>query len=245
MLFYSMGRSSILIISVACAALVLCFSSGICGQPRRIVLTTHDLNPYGYYHDSGKFDGEAVRVVRYALDKMRIQLDLIVVPWERAQLMTWEGEADGFFAASKNEYRERHGVMSEIIADQKWTWFMLKSNPLDPTDDDFKQNASVTSFIGANMLKWLRDNGYSVATPPKNTEALARMLRYQRFDAALANNRVMQNIINKNDLHGLFKSHTLRDKPLGVYFNRNYLARHPDFLDEFNRYVREYRALNP
>ncbi|SOB59765.1 conserved exported protein of unknown function [Pseudodesulfovibrio profundus] len=245
MLFYSMSRNAILIITAACAALLMSFSTGICGQSRRIVLATHDLNPYGYYHDSGKFDGDAVRVVRYALDKMGISLNLIVVPWERAQLMTWEGEADGFFAASKNEYRERHGVMSEIIADQKWTWYMLKSNPLDPSNDDFKENARVTSFIGANMLKWLKNNGYLVATPPKNTEALARMLQYQRFDAALANHRVMENIIHKHKLHGKFKSRTLQDKPLGVYFNRNYLARHPEFLEEFNHYVREYRTLNP
>ncbi|WP_415884845.1 hypothetical protein ACMXYO_09190 [Neptuniibacter sp. QD37_6] len=60
---------------------------------------------------------------------------------------------DGFFAASHNKDRDRHAVMSEIIAEQKWTWYLLKNNTLDPSADDFKQRGVVTSFLGANMQK--------------------------------------------------------------------------------------------
>lgn len=213
-------------------------------QPETISLSTHDLCPYGCYTDSGEFDGHAVRVVRHALKQMGVGLELVVVPWERAQFMARNGDVDGFFAASRNPRRDSEGEMSAIIAEQKWNWYLLVTSPFDPNSPDFKEKAKVTSFIGANMLKWLRKNGYKVSPPPPTTEDLASMLLFRRFDAALANNLVMEEIIRRRNLDTAFKVFTLKDKPLGVYFTNDFVQKNPGFLEKFNKHVREYRQRN-
>lgn len=210
-------------------------------MPKLLKLSTHDLCPYGYYDAHGRFHGEAVDVVRYAADKMSIKLEIVVVPWERAQFMARQGDTDGFFAASRNAERDANGVMSAIIAEQKWNWYILKSNPMSPFDQDFKKRAKVSSFQGANMLKWLKENGYSITTPPRETENLVHMLIHGRFDAALANNRVMENLLKELGVTSHVKIYPFKDKPLGVYFTNRFVSQYPDFLKEFNQHVRDFR----
>jgi len=235
-----MSSARLIALTLLCVVII-----GGSALAEEITLTTHDLCPYGCYDADGNFDGHAVRVVRYALEQMEFSLNLVVVPWKRAQDMVQFGEADGFFAGSQNADRDKNGVMSAIIAEQKWNWYLLKSNPLDPRSPDFKEKAKVTSFIGANMLKWLKENDYNVVPSPTTTNCLAQMLVVQRFDAMLANNMVMNAIIHSQGMQNKFKSYTLKDKPLGVYFSNRFVADHPDFVEEFNRHVRKYRKNNP
>lgn len=211
-------------------------------KPDTVKLSTHNLCPYGCYAKDGSFNGNAVRVVRYALRQMGVRLDLVVVPWERAQFMASIGEVDGFFAASKSEKRDAEGVMSAVIAEQKWNWYLPINSLMDPENPDFKNRARVTSFIGANMLKWLRKNDYNVAPPPPTTEDLVNMLIFRRFDAALANNLVMDKILERRGLDATFKSYTLKNKPLGVYFTNAFVNTYPDFLEVFNKHVETYRT---
>lgn len=210
-------------------------------NPDTIRLATHNLCPYGCYDMTDRFDGHAIRVIRYALDKMEISLNIVVVPWERAQYLTWKGEVDGFFAASQNAKRDEKGVMSAIVAEQTWTWYLLKDNPLDPNSADFKRLASVGSFHGANMLKWLKENDYNVVATPPDTNFLTDMLMAGRMDALLANNQVMGEIIRAHRLEGIFKSVTCKHKPLGVYFSMEFIEKHPGFIEDFNYFVEEYR----
>lgn len=224
------------------AFILLLPNSAHAQRPDEVTLSTHNLCPYGCYNDIDFFDGYAVRVVRYAFNRMEIPLKIKVVPWSRAQYMAETGLSDGFFAASRNADRDSTGVMSTPVAEQKWTWYLLNNSPLDPAADDFKQAATVSSFHGANMLKWLQENGYNVFAPPTDTEALARMLLANRFDAILANNLVMDEIIRRDGLKSKLKSHTLKNKPLGVYFSNRFVKENPGFVDEFNKFVLEYRS---
>ncbi|WP_147819066.1 substrate-binding periplasmic protein [Salidesulfovibrio onnuriiensis] len=226
--------------------LALAFPGAALSQgPRSVVLATHNLCPYGCYDEKGTFDGSAVQAVRHAFQQMNIPVSIVVVPWQQAQQMARKGQADGFFAASQNSRRDSEGIMSAVIADQKWNWYLLRESRLDPASPDFKGQAKVGGFSGANMLKWLQDNNYNVVGTPPNTEGLADMLLAQRLDAILANNKVMDEIVRKRQLHGVFRSVTLLDKPLGVYFSNRFLLQYPDFLKEFNKHVLEYRKENP
>ena len=210
-----------------------------------VTLATHDLCPYGCYDNARNFDGIAIRVVRYAFDQMKLPLKIVVVPWERAQKMAWDGEVQGFFAASQNAKRNEKGTMSAVIAEQKWNWYLRADSRLDPQDKNFKTVARVASFQGANMLIWLEEHGYNVTAKPSDTECLVRMLLARRVDAILANNLVMENIITRDSLQGRFKITTLKEKPLGVYFTNRFLEYQPDFLDRFNEHVEQYRRLHP
>ena len=147
--------------------------------------------------------------------------------------------ADGFFAASQNSYRDSYAVMSTIIAEQKWQWYLLAENPLTPKSKTFKQQAEVGAFIGANMLKWLEKNNYNVASRALNTEILLKMLLKKRLDAILTNNHVTDALIERYKVADKIKSYVNKNKPLGVYFSKIFLSRYPAFLARFNEEVLE------
>ncbi|MBN2659052.1 MAG: transporter substrate-binding domain-containing protein [Spirochaetales bacterium] len=184
-----------------------------------------------------QFRGIAVDRVRCIFEKMDIELEIHVVPWERAQHMVQTGEADGFFAASQNLERDSFAVKSGIIAEQDWNWYLLKENPLNPDDPEFRQKARVGGFFGSNMLKWMISQEYNVTAVPHTTELLYQMLLAGRVDAVLANSQVMENIIKKNLGEDKIQVFHNLDKPLMVYFSKDFLKRYPAFLEVFNSYI--------
>ncbi|WP_420411303.1 transporter substrate-binding domain-containing protein [Roseibium sp.] len=125
--------------------------STVYADERPVVLTTHNLSPYGSYQEDGRFDGIAVRVVACVFEKMNRPLEIRVMPWKRAQLEVQSGSADGFFAASRNHDRDTMGVASAVIARQTWTWYLLKTKIGSPRDPGSKSDFLVSSFLGANM----------------------------------------------------------------------------------------------
>lgn len=207
-----------------------------------VVLTTHDLPPYSFRDADGNIDGLAGRVVSCAFTGMGRDLEIHIVPWKRAQIEVERGLADGFFAASRNAQRDVYAVMSDIIADQNWTWYLLAGTPGNPNEDVFRTSRTVSSFLGANMQSWLRENAYrTVDYPPHDNEALLDMLLKNRFDAILANDQVMDSLIRSQDLTGHLRKVLLRNKPLGVYFSKTFLASDPGFLEKFNAEVPKCR----
>ena len=209
-----------------------------------MVLTTHDLVPYSYYDHSGMLTGSAVEVVRCVFGKLERPLDIRVVPWKRAQRLVQDHVADGFFAASQNDKRDRYATMSAIIAEQKWVWYHLKRKKIDPNAENFKSTYRVSSFLGANMHKFLEENDYNVYrnAPPVNSELLLRMLLSERIDVALANDQVMNELVSTFNVGHQLESTALRNKPLGVYFSKRFLLGNKKFLNSFNSHVASCRA---
>ncbi|WP_415891532.1 substrate-binding periplasmic protein [Neptuniibacter sp. PT8_73] len=203
-----------------------------------IRLTTHQLPPYSYIQNN-VITGTAVEVVKCAMNKIpNHSLEIIITPWKRAQSMVRHNTAEGFFAASHNHDRDRYAVMSEIIAEQKWTWYLLKNNTLDPSIDDFKQKSVVTSFLGANMQKWLLQNDFqTINNPPQDNKKLLFFLLSGRVDAILANNQVMNGLIQESGHQEKIRSVLNRNKPLGVYFAKQFIHDNPAFLPRFNKEV--------
>ena len=226
--------------------LPLIFCQYLSAKPQfTLTLATHNLCPYGCFTDgqhpentsSNNFTGAAVDVVRCSLQRMKIPLKVVVLPWKRAERAVIIGTVDGFFAASRNPVRDSFALMSAIIAEQKWQWFMLKNNPLSPSHLNFKSTATVAGFIGSNMLYWLEKNNFNVVSRPLDTQGLYRLLIRKRVDAVLANNYVMNKILQ--DASGMqpIKIITVKDKPLGVYFSNAFISKHPGFINAFNRHV--------
>lgn len=208
-----------------------------------VILTTHDLKPYGYLNKQGLLVGSAVKVVRCAMDAINQPYEIIVVPWKRAQAMVQSNQAHGFFAASQNAARDKGGAKSEVIAEQNWMWYVTVDSKFDPMDPNFKDTAFVTSFLGANMQKWLSDNEYHLSVdPPINTENLLLTLLHNRYDAVLANDQVMGALLKKHNAEDKVRTTLNRSKPLSVYFSNKFIARNMQFLAAFNRSVLECRA---
>jgi len=210
-----------------------------------VILTTHNLPPYGSYPEGAPtkewadstFSGHAIDVVRCVFDSLHTPLSIHVVPWKRAQKLVKTNKADGFFAASQKDSRDSFATMSAIIADQYWNWYLLKDNPLVPSHSIFKKEATVGGFLGANMLKWMESNGYNVQVRTRDTKGLLKVLLARRVDAVMANNLVMQELLKKENTKHKIKSYVNKHKPLGVYFSNTFLKKNPNFLETFNRYV--------
>ena len=211
----------------------------------RIQLATHDQAPLSYLDDRGVPVGSAVRPVEWALEAMGWKYDIQVVPWNRAQSMVKNGTCDGFFAASQSEDRDLYASASEPIGYQTTNWYLLKGNRLDPRTPDFKEKASVAGYQGSNMLSWLRTQGYKVSGTPPDPDQLFTMLALGRFDACLANEYNLHDFLAKNrSSKDLFRAVVKDSTPLYVYLSKKFLAAHPRFLAQFNKYLRDYLLKN-
>ncbi len=203
-------------------------------RPARVVLTTHELPPYSTTGDP-RSGGIAVDAVRCTLKAMQVEAEIRFEPWARAQSSAKAGLADGFFAASRSVERDVWAQLSVSIAPQQWRWYLLRTSPWDPVDPGFRERATVSSYVGANMQDWLKDNHYKLGGTPINTDHLLLMLLAGRLDAVLANHLVMDKLLARHERGKEVRSVLQLDKPLGVYFTKDFVGRWPGFLDEFNR----------
>ena len=225
----------------------LVLMSEVGAAKKSIVLTTHNLSPYGSFPNGVRpglvadesFTGVAVDRVRCAARAIDYDLKVVVVPWKRAQANARAGSSDGFFAASQKNTRDEYAVLSEFIAEQKWQWYLLKDNKKNPNDPEFKSEAMVAGFVGSNMLSWMEKNKYKVGPRPLDTRRLLNTLLAGRVDAILANNLVMDVLIKKQQVEDKLKFYVAKDKPLGVYFTKLFLKKNAGFLDKFNKAVRK------
>lgn len=221
--------------------LLLSVNYSVAFSTNKILLTTQNWSPYQTY-ENNVLDGFAVNVVRCVLEKMEQPYEIKVVPWKRAQHLVETNMAHGFFSASKNKTRDQYATISEIIAEQKWNWYLLKESSLNPTNDSFRKEASVGGMLGSNMLTWLNTNRYKIKAQPNDTETLVKMLIFKRMDAILANELVMKNVLEKMKLSPeKFHIYLNRNKPLGVYWSKKFLLENPNFLKRFNRLIKECR----
>jgi len=80
---------------------------------RKIIITTQEWKPYSYEKGNGEIGGIATEVIEKVLREMGIKYQIMIYPWARAQIMVKNGDADAFYAASKNAERDSY-VCSHI-----------------------------------------------------------------------------------------------------------------------------------
>ncbi len=218
--------------------LMLATPPAVGAPPPALKLSTHELPPYSTQAE-GRPTGIAVEVVRCAAQRMDLALELEFVPWARAQLHAQHGLSDGFFAASQSAARDAYARWSVSIAPQQWRWYTLTQSVLQPGDPLFKSRARVSSFVGANMQSWLKEQGYDAQVPPLQSEHLLQMLLLRRVDGVLANHLVMTRLLERHPRGHEVRSTLALDKPLGVYLTQRFLARQAaDFMDRFDAALR-------
>lgn len=183
----------------------------------------------------------AVKVVECAVSKVGQDVEIAIYPWARAQALVMEGQIDGFFAASQSAARDEYAVLSTVIAPQEWRWYFRVDSPLSPNSEAFRKEARVGSFLGGNMLSWLKEKGFHVAASPRSNDQMLQMLLHGRVEAVLANNLVMDELLQARGAQARVRSELLQDKPLGVYFSNSFIQRTPGFLPRFNVAVEKCR----
>jgi ABC-type amino acid transport substrate-binding protein len=205
----------------------------------KLLLLTDVRPPFQFLTKSGEVDGVSVVVVKRALNKMNWPYEIKIRPWNRAQSEVKRGNADGFFSASQNTDRDFYATLSGIVVDQYWSWYVLKSYDLEVNSVDFKKNAKVGSWFGSNSLKWLLDSGFNVKGVPVTTNTLALMLNAGHLDAIFGSNIAIQASFKKAGFLDYIREIKAQKKPMGVYFSKEYLSKHPFFLAKFNRMIKE------
>lgn len=208
-----------------------------------VVLTTHNLSPYGSYPSDAEirkvaddqFTGVAIDRLRCTFERMGQELQVLVVPWRRAQHMAEANEVDGFFAGSQNAYRDSYAVMSDVLASQNWQWYWVPSNDRPANTKVNRDNLGrIGAFQGSNMAKWLESNLYPINSRPKTTEQLMLQLKMGRIDTILANNLAMDQLSRQYGWQEVFATEITKEKPLGVYFTKHFLKQNPEFMAKFN-----------
>jgi polar amino acid transport system substrate-binding protein len=218
-------------------ALLLAVAAPSRGADDAVLLTTQEWPPY-QSQTSGAPAGIAVDAVRCIFDRLGMSVEIVFLPWRRAQEDVRNGNAAGFFAASRSEERDQFATLSTPIAPQLWTWFYGPDSGITPDDAGFKAAARVTATFGSNMATWLRDSGYRVQDEPRTTDQLLQMLERGYVDAVLANSVAFELSLEAAGRPAdAFLSRPERDQPLGVYFANRFLAAHPGFLARFDAEV--------
>jgi polar amino acid transport system substrate-binding protein len=226
---FSVGK--IVLVTLLAAATL----TSVAAKAAVLTLTSHDLPPYSYPSGEGSADGIAVRAVQCSARLVGVPVNIVFVPWKRAQLIVKNGGADGFFAASHSAARDEYAVLSSTIAPQQWVWYLKKDSPLTPGSAEFKERATISSFLGANMHDWLEEQQFKTVNPPQKNANLLAMLLIGRIDAILANRLVMEELLHDAGQAHLVKSALALDKPLGIYFGKSFLkTQAPDYLQRWN-----------
>lgn len=206
-------------------------------------LATHDQAPYGTYLADKTFDGVAVRVMTCVFKRLDRELRVEVYPWERAQKLAEWGEVDGFFPATLKPERLVWAGATDVIADQKWVWYMLAGSTLDPTAQDFKAQAKVAAHFGSNRLKSLLEEGYQVVMQPPTDGHLLKALLANRADAVLVGDLAVAEAMKEQNLSPReFRTVLTKDAPLHAYFGKKFLASEgPGFMKRFNAQIPKCR----
>jgi ABC-type amino acid transport substrate-binding protein len=218
-------------VGALCLVAAFLLPAGSVTAAETLRLTTQEWEPYQFTKD-GQLSGVAVEVVRCIAGKLGVAAELSVKPWVRAQKMVEDGDADGFFAASRSAERDAYATMSDPIAPQVWRWYLQASGDKDPSKAD---GLRVGVLRGSAMEKFLADSKYLGVTSVTTSGQLVELLQMNRVDAALANELVFAEAAEDAKIPASsFKSVEHSNRPLGVYFGKAYLAKHEGFLPSFN-----------
>lgn len=206
--------------------------------PRPIRIATHDQAPYGSFLPDKTFDGTAVRMMSCVLKRMKRAYVVEVYPWERTQMLAERGEVDGFFPATIKPERLLWAQASDLIASQKWVWYLPIDSRLDPMTADFKTTAKVGAHFGSNRLKMLETDGYQVVLKPQTDALLLKAFLLGRADAILGGDLAINAAIKEQSVDPeRLRMVVFKDNPLSAYFGRKFLKGEPNFMAEFNAQI--------
>lgn len=92
-------------------------------------------------------------------------------------------------------------------------------------------------MLGSNSMIWLESRGIEIEQKVPRLEQLVAMLRHGRINMLLADNNAMHSTLQQAQGEQKLHQRFVRYSPLGVYFSKNFIDEHPDFLKAFNRQV--------
>ncbi|MCL6416526.1 transporter substrate-binding domain-containing protein [Aestuariirhabdus sp. Z084] len=208
--------------------------------PKRINLSTALIPPYQYLDAQQQLTGIATEQVRCIMNKLNIETELSVLPWNRAQKRVKDNRSDGFFIASENDQRNAYATLSAPLVQGDWLWYQQPDSQWVSGTESFRKNARVGTTVGTNMHYWLK-NSHDKVTTHENLSVLFKMLNRGLLDAVLSRQDMLDANHQKLHLQSIMATTTAQYRPLGVYFNKHFLKRYPALLPRFNAAIPDCR----
>lgn len=211
---------------------------------KKFIINTQDWPPYQVYRNN-QLEGSATKVVECIFKRMKMDYQINVLPWKRAQEEVRLGHAQGFYSAGITEERNIFAVPTQKIAYHKWYWFLNKNSPLNPNSPEFKQNAEVAAKFSTGSEYFLKKNKYHIVASPKEIINLFEMLEAKRFDAFLSPEEPAMEVMKKNNWEkNKFKIIFHSNSPLVFYFSKKYVSEHSNIVNQFNSFIKKCDSSN-
>ncbi|CAM3964432.1 substrate-binding periplasmic protein [Shewanella aquimarina] len=215
-------------------------------KPKLVTITTQQWAPYhsqerdtqGVAHESGY----GLTALDCVMAKIGQPYRVIFLPWGRAQNSVKQGKYDAFFSASRNEWRDQFAVLSNTFIQQEWNFYYHKNYRIPASMNEQKSNTVFGARIHSNSAHWLAKNKFKrVKTFPTISE-LVKLLDAKRIDGVMENALLFEAQVRQSQLSldAFVKRPNMRID-LGVYFGKTFLAKHPGFLERFNRHTQACR----
>ncbi len=188
--------------------------------------------------EKGEVCGISVKIVRCILDRLHEDVSIVPLPWLRAQLSTQRGELDGFFAASQSDARDQFAVMSRPFIKQEWRIYFLQHEYKEASLKNVRDFYRLGARLNSNVAYWAKKDNFVVNEVSSEPSKLITLLLHDRIDAYVENSVVFEHNIKQLGLKkSQFYSMHFKHHPLGVYFSKNFLGKHRNFIESFNRSI--------
>ncbi|QYJ88179.1 substrate-binding periplasmic protein [Shewanella halotolerans] len=167
---------------------------------------------------------------------------VIFLPWGRAQNSVKQGKYDGFFSASRNEWRDQFAVQSNTFIQQEWNFYYHNKYRIPTSMNSLKSDTLFGARIHSNSAHWLAKNKFRKVKIFPTINELVKLLDARRIDGVMENALLFEEQVRQSHLSmdAFVKRPNMRID-LGVYFGKTFLEKHPGFLARFNRHTEECR----
>ena len=204
----------------------------------KFIVNTQEWFPYQTYQGD-QFEGTATNTVKCILNHMKLDYQINVLPWQRAQEEVKSGHAQAFYSAGITDERNTYAIASNKINSYKWIWYLLINSPFDPKSPDFKQKAEVATKFGTALETYLIKNKYHLVSSPKEVTNLFEMLEAKRFDAFLSPEESAIEAMKKMKLDKKkFKIIFHSNNSLVFYFSKKYVSKNKNIVNQFNSFIK-------
>lgn len=214
--------------------LVLASVCAAAQPPLPVRLDTSFEEPYQVVVD-GQLGGLSVTVLECIFNRMQQPYQIQLTSLQRARRNVSRQIADGFFSSAPNSLVDGYAVLSAPLLIEKWYWYALDPSLLNLPIWD--KQLRIGSVLGSNSMIWLESRGIEIEQKVPRLEQLVAMLRHGRINMLLADNNAMHSTLQQAQGEQKLHQRFVRYSPLGVYFSKNFIDEHPDFLKAFNRQV--------
>lgn len=213
-------------------------------------LMTQVYPPYQNVLASGAISGSSVDIMRCALDHVGHPYTIEIVRgqgWAEAQAEVKRGEKDGFFGALHTQARDEYAVWSQAL-DLNRTYFVkMVGNGIDRHDPRARFAVKKGSGIQAQIEGTILNVSVVTDDNPESVSAvLLGKADFVYMDLEIFKWSVAENGVRDTALEAtigtpdapfetdLFQLEPVADQLYGAYISRDWLARHPGFMERLN-----------